>query len=305
MTFASIAALLVLTAPAAPAQEASPAPAAAAPTGLLALEPRAGSGVLSISNERAPGETFEFVTCEALVVAGKQLGELYPIKLEPQDWKREGAGWSYSFPLVDKVRLDLRATPEPESCRLEYTLTNGTSETLEQVLIYPCMPTMGATSFYPGSQAEAQPGAAGRKARVGRADYSELFARLSLWSGGERFTFAKSALAPTEKHLAFMKQGETPVDFAWFVNAEHTFDLPVLAVASKDGRQVAGFALDSTVQASSNVGDGRACIHLVPFFRALAPGTSAKATGRFYWMQGGPDDLLARYRRDFATPAAK
>jgi hypothetical protein len=270
----------------------------------ITLEPRSGSGVLAIQSALAPGEAFEFVTIEALVDT-HSTSALYPLKLEPTDWKREGESVGYSWTFPDKARLDFRAVAGEGECELEYALTNLEKAPLERLLIYPCLPTLGVPSFYPGSPDEAATGTGGRKARVGRNDYTALYERLFLWESGKRFSFKDSALAPDERHLAFMRKGETPLVWSWFVNDERTFDVPLLAATSRDGKQSIGYAIDGAIQASSNCGDGRACIHMVPFFGNVEPGKTVKVTGRIYWIEGSPEDVLARFREDFPALAKK
>jgi hypothetical protein len=269
---------------------------------LLQLEPKDGSGSLVIRSTWNPGESFTFVTCEALVRPNEST-ELFPMKIAAKDWKDENGRRSFAWEFADKLRLEFEATPESESVLMKYTLTNGSSETSKHVMIFPCLPSLGAPSFYPGTEEEAKGDPGGRKARAGRHDYSELYARLSLYSGGKRFAFTDSKIAKDEMHLSFMRAGESPIQWSWFVNDERTFDVPLIVESSRDGKFAVGLAFDRGVQASSNVGDGRACIHMVPVLAEIPPGRSATTVGRFYWVRGGPDDVLARHRKDFPQPA--
>jgi hypothetical protein len=278
------------------ANEAQDATRAAA----LRVEPEEGSGVLAIKSPWNEEDKFTFVTCEAMIVE-EQPSDLFPIKLKPADWKHEGDHWSYTWSF-DKLRLDFTAMAELDDLVFKYTVTNTSSETLKHVAVFPCMPSRGAPSFYPGTAEEAKGGLEGRKARVGRHDYSELYNRLHLFKNDKSFTFKESSLAADEKHLAFMKKGEQPFECFWFVNGEQTFDVPLLVEVSRDGKSAVGMTMDRGVQASSNVGDGRACIHVVPRFREIAPGKSASSNGRFYWLRGGPEAVLARFKKDFSKP---
>jgi hypothetical protein len=269
----------------------------------LVLEPRDGSGLLAIQNPSLPGETFTFVSCEALFQSNKT-STLYPISLAPKDWKNENGRWSYTWEFEDKLRLDFSATPESDSVLLKYTLTNGSADTLKRVTIFPCLPSRGAPAFYPGTPEEAREDTSGRKARVGRHDYSELYARLSLFSNDKRFTFTDSPLSAAEKHLAFMKTGEPPLVWSWFINAERTFDVPLVVESSRDHQHAIALTFDHGVQISSNVGDGRACIHVVPMFEEIGAGKSATTVGRFYWVKGEEEGVLERYRKDFPKVSA-
>jgi hypothetical protein len=304
-----ILACLIAASQLAPVRTASQAGSATTPRAedvspAIRLEPKDGSGLLVLWSDGLPGESFTFVTCEALVRQGTST-ELFPMKIAAKDWKGENGRWSYTWDFDGGLRLEFSATADVErggSAILKYTLTNGSSETLKHVMIFPCLPSLGAPSFYPGTAEEAKGDTGGRKARVGRHDYSELYARLSLFASGKPFAFADSKLAADEKHLAFMKTGEPPLDWSWFVNAEKTFDVPLIVESSRDKKFVIGLSFDHGVQASSNVGDGRACIHVVPVFAEIPAGRSATTVGRFYWMRGEPESLLARFHKDFPTP---
>jgi hypothetical protein len=264
---------------------------------VLHIEPKEGSGSLVIKSPWTDDDSFTFVTCEAMIV-DKQPSDLFPIKLKPEGWKREGDRCSYTWDF-DKLRLEFSATPELDSVLFKYTVTNTSSETLKHVAVFPCVPSQGAPSFYPGTAEEARVGREGRKARVGKNDYSELYSRLSLFKNDKPFTFKESSIAATEKHLAFMKKGVEPFECFWFVNGEQTFDVPLIVESSRDKKYALGITMDHGVQASSNVGDGRACIHVVPRFREIGAGKSVSSTGRVYWMRGTPEAVLARYHKDF------
>jgi hypothetical protein len=274
------------------------APAPATVSAALRCEPGDNSGGLAIRNPAAPGESFTLVTCEALIGIKKE-PDLFPIKLQTKDWKSENGRWSYTWEFENKLRLDFSAAPDGDSLVLTYALTNGGNEALKRVAIFPCLPNLGAPSFYPGTPEEAKADPSGRRARVGRHDFSELYARLSLFSGGKRFAFADSALAAKEMHLAFMKHDESPIEWSWFVNAERSFDVPLLVETSRDKQTSIALAFDRGAQASSNVGDGRACIHVVPLFHEIPPGKSVVTAGRFYWARAEPEQLLERFHKDF------
>jgi hypothetical protein len=293
---------LMIASTSAPAQEARPESPRTLPgeqrSAAIRVEPKEGSGLLVITSPLLAGESFTFVTCEALIL-DKKASDLFPLKLAVEDWKSAAGRWSYTWEFDGKLRLDFSATPQGESVRLEYRLTNGSNEALKNVAIFPCLPSLGAPSFYPGSADEAKRDPGGRRARVGRHDFSELYARLSLFADGKAFSFTDSSLASSEKHLAFMRKDEEPLEWSWFVNAERRFDVPLLVESSTDRKYVIGLYFDHGVQASSNVGDGRACMHVVPRFQEIPAGKSVSTVGRFYWMRATPEELLAQNRKDF------
>ena len=89
------------------------------------------------------------------------------------------------------------------------------------------------------------------------------------------------------------------MNWAWWVNGPETFDVPLIAVASKDGRFTAGLGFQDGLWATVNASDDRACFHLFPHFGALKPGQSATVEGRFYLLKGTPKDMLTKFQKDF------
>ena len=288
---------------AAPIQESGGATQAPEPRpAKIALEPRSGSGVLRIRSPLLPDDALELVGCETVLDGTRDFG-MYPLKLEPKDWMVEDGRCSWSSTFQEGFQLDFSATPEPDSVLVEYTLRNDMKEALERVQVILCLPTMGAPAFYPGTPEEARQGNEGRKARTGRHDYTQLYERMYLWSEGKKFTFASSKLGREEKHLAFLRKGGEPFQWSWFVNSEETFDVPLLAVESRDKEHVLALGMEKAIWTCTNCGDGRACVHLFPYLGRIAPGKSASVAGRIYLMKGGPDDVLARFKKDFPKAA--
>ena len=268
----------------------------------ITLEPRSGSGVLRIRSPLLPDETLDLVACESLLDGTKDFG-LYPLKLEPKDWKVENGRCAWTWPFKEGFRLDFSAAPEKDSVLFQYTLANETKEPLEKVQVFLCLPTMGAPSFYPGTAEEAKKSPEGRQARVGRSDYTDLFERLHLWSKGKPFSFASTKLGRAEKRVGYTRKGEELFQWSWFVGGEETFDLPLLAVTSRDGKRSLALGLERAIWACTNCGDGRACVHLLPFLGRIGPGATATVKGRIYLVEGGLDDALARFKKDFPKAA--
>lgn len=264
----------------------------------IALEPVSGSGVLRIKSPLLPDDALELVGCETVLDGLKDFG-MYPLKLEPGDWKIEDGRCSWSWTFKQGFQLDFSAAPEADSVLVKYTLRNDGKEALERVQVILCLPTMGAPTFYPGTPEEARQGNQGRKARTGRHDYTQLYERAYLWSKGQKFTFASAKLGRDEKHIAFMRQGEEPFQWSWFVNSEETFDVPLLAIESHDKKHALALGFEKAIWTCTNCGDGRACVHLFPYLGRIAPGKSVTVAGRIYLMEGGPDDVLARFKKDF------
>jgi hypothetical protein len=126
-----------------------------------------------------------------------------------------------------------------------------------------------------------------------------MWERLWLWGKNGPFAFASSNLAKEEKHLAFPKRNEDPVEWGWWKNAAETFELPLIALESKDGRHTLALGFERAVWASSNGGDPRACFHLFPIFGKVAAGESATVRGRLYLVRGDHEAARKRFLEDF------
>jgi len=288
---------LLACAPLLAAQDTRPPPTG----GIVLARPKTETAsALGLSSTLLPGETLDLVTCEAVLDGERDFG-LYNVLPDPAGWKVADGTWSYASKLENGVEVRFQARPDGDAVALEYTLVNGSKEDLRRAHLHPCLPTVGAPTFYPGSEAQAQAGGGGRAARVGKKDYSELYERLYLWSKDKPFTFASSR-EKGELHLAFMRRNADPIAWSWWKNAPETFDLPLIAAASKDGKHTLALGFERALWASSNAGDPRACIHLFPDFGKVEKGARATVKGRLYLVAGTPADVRARFLADF--PAA-
>lgn len=268
--------------------------------GDLEIAVRTGSeaGGLNVRSSDFPGEVFDFRTCEGVIVGSKDFG-LFQVKLPAtfgdghKTWRRDGKTWSYSWPYAQGVTVHVAVEPEGDSLGLEYTLRNVGTNALDAVQVHTCIPTTEAPGFFPPATL-----------RNARTHWSELYDRLYVWSGDRPFRFSETQLAASEPHLSLMQRGAAPVNWAWWVNGPETFDPPLIALASRDGRRILALAFERAIWASSNTGDERACFHLFPWFGRIEPGASVTVRGRLYVMRGGPQDAIQRFRKDFPKPAA-
>ncbi len=265
----------------------------------IAIRPNSEAGGLNIRSPHCPGNLFDFRTCEGVIAGAKDFG-LFQVKLPTtlgdghQSWRRDGSVWRYSWPYAQGVTVQVEVEPDGDSLKLAYTLTNTGPTPLEDVQLHTCLPTTEAPAFFPLPTV-----------RNGQTDWSELYQRLHVWSGGRGFTFAETSLAGTEVHLSLMRVGATPVRWAWWVNGPETFDLPLVALSSRDGRTTVALAFEEAVWTSANVGDDRACFHLFLWFGRIAPGQSVRVPGRLYVLAGSPEQARQRFARDFPSGTTK
>jgi hypothetical protein len=272
--------------------------------GVLNVVPRIGStaGGLNVRNPLHPDDVFDFRSCEG-VLYGDKSTRLFLVKIshDPADpgphWTLREGTYSYRWKYSEGIQVNFAATPEKNSLRLHYTITNRSQNVLPRVMVHNCVPTTEAPSFFPTPAEHTGTGADGKLVKT--TTYFSLNDRVFLWSEGKRFAFSETAKGKDEIHLAFTRQGLPPIKWAWWRNGEETFDVPLLAVASKDGRFTAALGFPDGVWAICNTGDERACFHLFPQFGTLRPSGSATVEGRFYFLPGGPDAALAQFRQDF------
>ena len=243
-------------------------------------------GGLSVRSPLLPNDTIRFGTCEGIVNGNRDYG-LFLIKLDgkPENggrkWQVKGNEFAYEWTYKQGIILKFSSKVEKYNISLTYTLTNNTTEALNDPNIHVCLQTTDAPSFFPG-----QP-------------YTGLFNRLFLWSKGQMFAMSETELGSSEQHLAFVNENESPLNWGWWKFAQRTFDIPLLAMASKDGKSVVALAFEDAVWASCNAGDERACVHLFPYFGEIKPGQSASAKGRLYILNGTPEAAMDRFYKDF------
>jgi len=270
------------------------------PPALKALSNPATAGGLIVSNSLLPGNTLSYLSCEAVLFGEPTTATpLFEVKVSP-DRNAPGAHWtvtdktfSYTWQYDEGIRLAFAGTVAGNGLRLRYTLTNTTPKTLKRVLVHTCIPTTDAPAFWPGETKSPSEGTG----KVGR--YMGVYDRTYLWSKGRRFNFAETKLGRDDIHLAFMREGSTPIEWEWWTNGPETFDYPLIAVQSKDGKFTTALGFEDADWASINAGDKNACYHLFPFFGDIKPGKSSTVRGCFYLMQGTPEDALRQFKEDY------
>ncbi len=251
---------------------------------------------LAISHPRLSDNVFGFGTCEAVLDGDRDFG-LFQVKLAAPPkgslpaWQIDARGLGYTWRYPQGIVVQYRAEPASDAVACSYTVRNQSATPLARVHLHTCVTTTRAPAFFPAAFRAAD---AGSPSSAANDDLTELYERVFLWSRGQRFSFSEGVPGHQEVHLAFMREGETPIHWAWWVNAERTFDTPLIAVASRDGRWTAGLWFETAVWASCNTGDDRACFHLFPLFGTLAPGESVTVRGKFFLLAGTPDDLYQR-----------
>lgn len=260
----------------------------------ISIRPDSKSGSLNIRSQICPNENFDFRTCEGVLSGSNIMDDLFQVQLPPvpgdgnKSWKKQDETWSYTWPYEEGITVNVKVEPASDGIKLTYTLRNITDKAMDDVQLHPCIPTTEAPGFFPEPTIQN-----------GEKRWAELYERLSLWSDGRRFSFAEAQLAGSEPHLAFMRQGAAPINWAWWVNGTETFNLPLIALTSRDGRYTVALAFEQAIWASANVGDDRACFHLFPWFGRIDSGESVSVNGRFYILKGGPKKALDRFKKDF------
>lgn len=263
----------------------------------LDVSPRVGSDTagLTVRSPLIPGDELDFRTCEGVIAGERDFG-LFKVKLAPSSsgtgpgWMVDGKNLRYAWTYPVGITVRFQGVVEPDGVVVEYEVENRTTNALDRVQIHTCITTTKAPSFFPDRKVipASQPGGAAT------TNYMELYDRLFLWQGGQPFAFASSPLAEAQLHLSFMRAGEPPVKWGWWVNTPKTFDLPLVAARSRDGKSLVALSFDRAIWASSNVGDDRACFHLFPSFGRIEIGGKSTVRGRLYVMKGSLEKLKKR-----------
>jgi hypothetical protein len=255
----------------------------------ISIHEGGNGGDIYFSHPDLPGNLFDFKTCEGVLSENKDFG-LFSVSLPTKDWRVGPGALGYTWTYPAGIRVDFDAAVSGDALDMTYTVTNTTSTLVPRVQIHPCLPTSAAPAFRP----PADPGSTKES-----SSFMALYRHLQLWSRGQMFSFASAKTAATEMHLAFMKQGEIPVDWAWWRNDAATFDLPLIALSSLDGSFVLAYGFESAIWSSSNISDVRACFHMFPYFGDLQPGASSRVKGKLYFFKGTPVEARERFLKDF------
>jgi hypothetical protein len=75
---------------------------------------------------------------------------------------------------------------------------------------------------------------------------------------------------------------------------------PFLFIVSRDGQWVIAQAYGDGRTVATNA--HYSCLHSRPAWPDIPPGEERAVTGRMYFLKGGPQDLLARWKKDFQKP---
>lgn len=73
---------------------------------------------------------------------------------------------------------------------------------------------------------------------------------------------------------------------------------PFIFIVSRDGKWVIAQAYGAGTSLATNA--HYSCLHSRPAWPDIPPGEERSVTGRMYFLKGGPDDLLKRWKSDFA-----
>lgn len=270
---------------------------------VIVVQPRKEStaGGLNVMHRDLPGNTLAYLSCEGVVFGEPaQSTPLFEVQIadDPQSngvhWKREGGEHSYTWRYDNGIQVEFRGSPQASGLCLYYKVKNTSESPLKRVIVHTCIPTTEAPSFF----SEFQEGAVHEEGKTG--NYMGFYDRAFLWYGEKRFSIGQSEKGRDEIHLSFTRKGQPPVEWGWWVNGPETFDVPLIAVQSKDGAFTTALGFESAEWASCNGGDDRACFHLFPLFGDLQPGESREVRGCFYLMRGTPEDVLKTFMTDFA-----
>lgn len=272
--------------------------------GGIMVQPRKGStaGGLNVTHSQLPGNTLAYLSCEAVVFGEPaQSTPLFQVQVsedvrgEGVHWEKEGDQYAYTWRYENGIEVEFRASPNGSGLRLYYKLTNTSDTLLKRVILHTCIPTTEAPAFF----SDLEESNVHEEGKTG--NYMGFYDRTFLWSGKTRFSVGQTQKGKEEIHLSFTRGDQPPVEWGWWVNGPESFDVPLIAVQSKDGAFTTALGFEAAEWASCNGGDDRACFHLFPLFGDLQPGESSEVRGCFYLMRGTPENVLKAFRTDF-TP---
>ena len=271
----------------------------------VSIREGSSSGSLNLTEASLPGNTFEFRTLEGVLDGDRDFG-LFAVDLTPGEWRVSDNTYAYQWRFPADIVVDFLAVNELNRLSLTYTVTNHGNTILERVQIHPCIPTMEAPAFRP--QKDPPPPADAPVTYYDRREserlpcaetFFELYDRITVWSEGKPVRFSQTQAGRSEVHLALMKQGEAPINWAWWNNAPECFDVPIIALESNQRDACIALGFERAIWASANVGDDRACFHLFPFLGRIQPGQSSTTSGALYLERGSVESVRGRFIKEF------
>ncbi len=249
---------------------------------------------LFVEWSKIPHTLFKMNFPEAIISLGRlgsarASGFVYVRKLQ---WRPHGTdGWKFDVPLKTDIPSPFPPGVAPDLCRirgwitpaedhidLRLQLTNQTGQTLEPLSLFVC------TGRNLGATAE----------RLVTRDYFLRDGGFLPWEPQEaQFTFGPARIAAlTEKGWQqfkwFADRGHIPP-----VKAHPAADGCRAAVVQHDGKEyVVGFTSDDAVILGGK--SSNPCQDLSLGFGPLQPGESAEVRARWWFLEGGLDELLTR-----------
>ncbi|MCX7015357.1 MAG: SUMF1/EgtB/PvdO family nonheme iron enzyme [Candidatus Sumerlaeota bacterium] len=274
---AASAAPPIATGPA-PARTAEPGPAAKPDAAKYQKEPitiaaRQGGHMASFLVPYFPNARFQLLVPEWLFVNGRRIA--WDAPHTPTQWEMnpEKTRASYSSVFEDKVKMTVTLKSSFDDVELTIALRNLGDKPLTGVKDTVCMNNHGAPFFEDPE----------RDRTVGFTD-----------DGPVRLLEMRLASYPEPLHTAFPVAG--PDEPAPKGGAKVRY--PIAALLSRDRQWIIAHAFG----ASMNIGGNPhfSCLHADPRWPDVPPGEERAVTGKLYFLKGGPEELLARWKADFA-----
>lgn len=244
---------------------------------LLGKEPirlkfsQGGAGVV-IYVPYFPVGRFSMFVPEGVGAADTPLG--WSAKHEAVKWEpRPDGSCQYTCTFTGKARLRVELVPKTDSVQFTIALTNLTDKPLTGVHSNTCF-NVHASPYFEDPE------------RV----------RSYVWTDAGPTGMLQMPIAPTS--------GE-PLHGGWGVAAAGQAApkggplgrYPFLLIRSRDGQWVIAQAYGEGTSLGTNA--HYSCLHARPAWPDVPPGEERGVTGRIYFLRGGPEELLARWKADF------
>ena len=204
-------------------------------------------------------------------------------------WHQDEAtgGLRYDFKTPEGLRFRGTATPAADEIRLEFTVVNDTTQTVDRVEANCCL----AFNDCPELAAKWHP--------------ENIFAVLDgTWQSFDKATPTASEIGRQPWFLSLRAEAArtTPLPRVsptwWMIDQHHTENL--MGAVTRDGRHLVGYTWSvEPIGLMSN--GGNPCLHTgMGDSPAIAPGKSFTWWGKIYLLPNNPQELMKRYRADQA-----
>ena len=251
----------------------------------ISIAPEAGSNNAVIQFAPLPQDRFvvqlpEVVSDDQHFLLGPESGDFRPAEVR---WTKKGPeAWATRYTQPNRGSYDITMTLHRDTMDMQFTITNQSTNTWTYVSATPHLAFSDAPDFADPEQTRTFLRIGGRWVPIKETKRDDGNPKTQ-WYIVRGHRPAKLMGQRPHKHASFGQSPDEP-------------DNGLVAIVSRDGNWTLGQAFQDVQYICLN---SPACVHPAAFFGTLAPGEQRTVSGKYYFLRGGLNDLLRRYKADF------